>query len=56
MSSQEAATFVDREARSDSGVNATIASSRLNGAALKALDANQIDDNVSNICVFIRYH
>ncbi|KAI8051529.1 phosphatase 2C-like domain-containing protein [Syncephalis plumigaleata] len=56
MSSQEVATFVDREACSDSGVDAATASSRLNEVALKALDANQIDDNVSNVCVFIRYH
>ncbi|KAI8054132.1 hypothetical protein BDF22DRAFT_655213 [Syncephalis plumigaleata] len=48
MSSQEVATFVDREACSDSNVDAATASSRLNEVALKALDANQIDDNISN--------
>ncbi|KAI8048073.1 hypothetical protein BDF22DRAFT_658588 [Syncephalis plumigaleata] len=56
MSSQEVATFVDREACSDSNVDAATASSRLNEVALKALDANQIDDNISNVCVFIRFH
>ncbi|KAI9596540.1 phosphatase 2C-like domain-containing protein [Syncephalis fuscata] len=56
MSSQEVASFVDNEARSDSGVDASTASLRLNDAALKALDAHQIDDNVSNVCVFIRYN
>ncbi|RKP23417.1 phosphatase 2C-like domain-containing protein, partial [Syncephalis pseudoplumigaleata] len=56
MSSEAAVALVDREARADSGVDAATASARLNAAALKALDAHQIDDNVSNVCVFIRYH
>ncbi|RKP05315.1 phosphatase 2C-like domain-containing protein, partial [Thamnocephalis sphaerospora] len=55
MSSQAAITLVDRAARSNSGVDANQASKHLNDTALLALDAKQIDDNASNVCVFIRY-
>jgi serine/threonine protein phosphatase PrpC len=54
MSSQEAITLVEQFAMTHQA-NASEASKHLNREALAALDRRQIDDNVSNVCVFITY-